>query len=161
MATSRKSRRKPQVGQITDALPIPPSSILRLPSLLQPPPQFQPFPFLLLFPLPLNVSLGRSALSSPYCPAKTTTGRKSWRGPNTTGPHDFLSGERVPRAPYGGCAYDPNRERYSIEIGLVSRLEFRSRSRGQTFRLGLNASISDTTSIRSPECRSQSVSRPK
>jgi len=150
MATSRKSRRKPQVGQITDPLPIPPSSILRLPSLLQPP-QFQPFPFLLLFPLPLNVSLGRSALSSPYCPAKMATSRKSWRGPNTTGPHDFLSGERavartiltenviVSRSDWSrGSNFGPGLA--AKRFGSVSTPAFRTRLRPGVQNVGLSLS---------------------
>ena len=76
-----KNWRGPQARWITDPLPFHPPSLPRLP--------------LLLHPSSFNHSLSclfsparfvRSALSSPYCPAKMTTSPRSWRGPNTLGP---------------------------------------------------------------------------
>ena len=63
--------------------PVPSSSTLIAPSL-----QFQPFPFLLVVISPSTPPrrFGGTALSCPYCPAKLTDSRKSWRRPNTLGP---------------------------------------------------------------------------
>ena len=77
-------------------------------TLIAPPLQLQPFPFLLLLSSPSRLipatRFGGSALSSPYSPAKMTDSCKRWRGPNTLGPHDLQSWRgRVPRVPYGGC----------------------------------------------------------
>jgi len=69
-----------------------------------PPVSTVPFPTSLSSPP--KRQFGQSAVRSPYCRAKMTTSRKSWRGPCTTGPHVLRSWRgRVPRVPYGVCAH--------------------------------------------------------
>jgi len=90
----------------TDPLHFPPPSFPCLPLLLQPS-SFNPSISYSSFPLPLNFSyrrIGGSALSSQYCPAKMTTSRKSWRGPNTIRSHGVRSGGDASHGSHGAAA---------------------------------------------------------